>query len=380
MKRFILSLLAAFVVTLSFAQETPQQVTLRTLGIPSQFAKCTEGYWVTHADVKTIDVTMFIDLKNRRKERINGKWVYFTDTVWSYKINSVKTPVNSQYLPNFIASKINTPMAQVNGMEISKPFQATNEKGYWYGKSHLSFSSDMSFIYSKGSPAASNNVIRINEKDVFGKEIPGLPEYNQGAAPITKITYEDNPPVTVNLITTVLTANGTMGRPVNKRGYILQNELLEKLNITYEQFENEMSTNIYTTKHNSNTHITATSAELIWSGNKATLKCYANGVDVKVQKPTGKINLIGQFAGVSGQFRIFNDGQGPYENPSIRIRLSNTEPWEVTFVKGNKLSWDGVTKTLTYDQNKPCIVWAVGIEGVENGKNWQYESTPLLVK
>lgn len=374
--RISLCALMALAMVVSSSAQTNTPVVLRTLGLPDAYS-VTDGFIVNEQITRTVEVKRFIDTKNRRKEKVNGKWAYFTDTVYSYSVKEVKGTAPRTYLPNWCSMRKQQPnvyLSQANALSIIQEAIPVTSTDGWVGYQLTTISSDATSIDVITELGYSNNVIRKGSKDVFGVLIQGKDVYNQGATPIYISPSYSNPPVSVSLVTDVLAASGqTFTTKTN--GYILRDQLLKLLNKTQEQLEWELRMTYLNEKVNPKTHITSTSAEIVWVADAGKLVLYYNGFDVASNPPTGKITSYGKpYPGVSYQIRLFNGivNDNVY-GTTLTKRFTNTEQKTFTLKAGSAYSFNSNTNTITYNDDVPMEIWGVGVEGVENGKTWQLE-------
>ena len=201
----------------------------------------------------------------------------------------------------------------------------------------------------------------------------GYPEPTNGVNPLVSITQRDI------IITTTKTSSATKqtDKPLL--------EILQGLNVTYEDLKTLMTSTAFIKKADTNTRITNTSVEGIFTTvtpgvTKVNAKVYYNGIDTEVKKPSGMITSYNKtYPGHVVRYRLYDTIiNEPNYGASAVATFDSSINDEITIVQGTTPGYDATTKTLTFNPEEGATLWVTFEELPAQGKNWGNEAIYFL--
>lgn len=229
--------------------------------------------------------------------------------------------------------------------------------------------------YKIHSPELVSEVRNIGENVSIVRQRVGLSTIQN---PVN--TLFENPPVRVTVLTYHKSTKRTQ---LSSRGLSETrslNEILVGLKMTRSELEERLSAKYIITKRGDN-HIHSSCTEAIGNASSGYLiKSYYDGVDIALQRPTGKITSYNkQWPGVAQRWIIYNGinnhgATGATQVIEYRTTLAQANALPLRFVPGSSYSYNQSSNTVTYNSNVPCTVWAVTEEMPAQYKQWQTET------
>jgi len=199
-------------------------------------------------------------------------------------------------------------------------------------------------------------------------------------------TNGENPLVTIRKEVYVKTSTFFSTRPsVSYPKYGLQ-QLCTMMNTTVEELKYAVRISHSLTSVDIAKRIANTAVEGTFNNENETLlgkiNVYYNGIDTSVSKPSGLLTSYDKtYPGHVVRWKLYNGvvNDSVYGS-SVTIKFSSIEDSTINIVAGENVSYDAITKTLTYNKNKEAILWASFEELPAQGKNWGGEALYLLVE
>jgi hypothetical protein len=193
-------------------------------------------------------------------------------------------------------------------------------------------------------------------------------------------TIFENPPVTVTVVTFIKDSKRTreVATRISEDRYL--NEILIGMKLTRAELEQKLTVNYVIAKRGDNfIHSSCTEA----TGNSSSgylIKSYYDGVDIALQRPSGKITSYNkQWPGVVQKWIIYNgqnnhSATGATQVIEYRTTIAQSNAQPLRFVPGSSYSFNANSNTVTYNSSVPCQVWAVTEEMPAQYKQRQTES------
>lgn len=354
---------------------TPEAIKAAQLNnVPDEFIGL-HNYWVTGAIVPKVVVTKHVDtsksvvtetksVTGAIKKTYSNKPTYYTAEIKQVD-TSDPTKRSNTYMFNYLGmTNLSRTSAVIENGELTLEHRPTSAP------------------YSKEIRKPASGKTFKEPVDYKGNVIEGVDTYNQGATPYQMTPF--NKYVQIDLVERVTYGSGSWStsnpvwsggvnaRETTKLSYIELNELLGLLGITESQYTDSSKSIALTEKKDPSTHIVSTGAEIVQDGNKYTGKVYYNGVDTKVESPSGKITSYQKTYPSHVCFWIYEaDGEtgvrGGHEIAKFAASADNT----ITVVKGTKKSWNATTKTFTYPkEGRLRLMVEEGSILTAQGKGW----------
>ena len=198
----------------------------------------------------------------------------------------------------------------------------------------------------------------------------GLPEPTGGT----------NPKITITCLEYVKTKTKTTGPSKSYPAYT-KSDLLASMNLSEDQLMESLRTTYKIGAVDSNSRITSTGADVEYTvAENGTITAkgivYFNGIPSTEIEEGQLITSYGKtHPGFVVRWRLYNGESTSVAYGSTWLKqLLSSEDTTINIVAGDKVSFNEVTKTLTYNKNLPADIWFTFEELPAQGKNWVGES------